>query len=346
MTSTTTPTTATPTPTTMPTRRLGATGPTVSMIGLGAMGMSWAYGARDEATSLATIRAAVDAGITLVDTGDFYGHGHNEMLIGRALRELDRSAVQISVKYGALLGVDGSWGGIDTRPAATKSALAYTLRRLGTDYVDVYRPARLDPNVPIEETVGAIAELVDAGYVRQIGLSEVGADTIRRAAAVHPIADLQIEYSLMTRGIEATILPTVRELGIGVTAYGVLSRGLISESFPADRLAADDFRAHSPRFQGENLQRNRALVERLNEIAASKGVTVAQLAIAWVLTRGDDIVPLIGTSNPDRLAQAVEATTIALSDDELAAIEAAVPADAVAGDRYAPAQMAVLDSER
>ena len=300
-------------PSTVPTRRLGATGPTVSMIGLGAMGMSGVYGARDDDVSLATIHAAVDAGVTLIDTGDFYGSGHNEMLIGRALREFDRSAVQLSVKFGARLGPGFSWGGVDTRPASMRNFLAYSLQRLGTDYLDIYRPARLDPDVPIEETVGAIAEMVEAGYVRAIGLSEVGPETIRRAAAVHPIVDLQIEYSLMSRGIEAQILPTVRELGIGITAYGVLSRGLISESLRAGQLAADDFRSHSPRFQGDNLDRNRALVERLAAIATAKGITVAQLAIAWSLTRGDDIVPLIGTSNPERLAQAVEATKVELT---------------------------------
>jgi aryl-alcohol dehydrogenase-like predicted oxidoreductase len=316
------------------------------MIGLGAMGMSGSYGARDDEISLATIRAAVDAGLTLIDTGDFYGSGHNEMLIGRALHALDRSAVQLSVKFGVLRGADGSFGGVDMRPAAMRTFLAYSLQRLGTDYVDIYRPARLDPDVPIEETVGAIAEMVQAGYVRAIGLSEVGPETIRKAAAVHPIVDLQIEYSLMSRGIEAQILPTVRELGIGITAYGVLSRGLISESLRTGQLAADDFRRHSPRFQGENFQRNRVLVDRLAAITASKGINVAQLAIAWSLTRGDDIVPLIGTSNPTRLAQAIEATQVELTDEDRAAIEAAVPADAVAGERYPQAQMEVLDSER
>jgi len=326
-------------------RRLGATGPTVSMIGLGAMGMSGAYGARDDDASLATIRAALDAGVTLIDTGDHYGSGHNEMLIGRALRQFGRAAVQLSVKFGARIGPGGSWEGVDTRPSSMRTSLAYSLRRLGTDHIDIYRPARLDPAVPIEETIGAIADMVDAGYVRAIGLSEVGPETIRRAASVHPVADLQIEYSLMSRGIETEILPTVRELGIGITAYGVLSRGLISDSLRTGPLPAGDIRAGSPRFHGENLDRNRALVERLASIATAKGVTVAQLAIAWVLSRGDDIVPLIGTTHPDRLAQAVQATTIDLTEEDLTAIEAAMPADAVAGERYAPAQMAVLDSE-
>jgi aryl-alcohol dehydrogenase-like predicted oxidoreductase len=331
---------------TLPSRRLGTTGPTVSTIGLGAMGMSGAYGTRDDDVSVATIRAAVDAGVSLIDTGDHYGSGHNEMLIGRALRELDRSEVQLSVKFGARLGPGGSWGGVDTRPASMRNFLAYSLQRLGTDYLDIYRPARLDPDVPIEETVGAIAEMVEAGYVRAIGLSEVGPETIRRAASVHPIADVQIEYSLMSRGIEARILPAVRELGIGITAYGVLSRGLISESLRTGQFAVDDLRRHSPRFQGENLERNRALVERLSVIAATRHITVAQLAIAWSLTRGDDIVPLIGTSNPQRLAQAIEATQVELTAEDLAEIETALPAGAVAGERYPSTQMATLDSER
>jgi aryl-alcohol dehydrogenase-like predicted oxidoreductase len=332
--------------TTLPTRRLGATGPEVSMIGLGAMGMSGAYGSRDEDVSLATLRAAVDRGITLIDTGDFYEAGHNEMLIGRALREIGRDRVQLSVKFGGLRDPGGAFVGFDTRPAAVRSALAYSLQRLGTDHIDIYRPARLDPAVPIEETVGAIADMIKAGYVRAIGLSEVGPDTIRRAAAVHPIVDLQIEYSLLSRGIEQRILPTVRELGIGITAYGVLSRGLLSDSLRTASFAPDDYRQHAPRFQGENFERNRRLVDVLAAIAAGKGVTVAQLAIAWALTRGDDIVPVIGTSHPDRLAQAIAATQIGLTATDLAAIEAAVPADAVAGDRYTPEQMALLDSER
>lgn len=331
---------------TIPTRRLGASGPTVSAIALGAMGMSGVYGARDEDVSLATIRAAVDAGVTMIDTGDHYGSGHNEMLIGRALRGLDRSAVQLSVKFGGLVGPGGTFGGVDTRPAAMRNFLAYSLQRLGTDYVDVYRPARLDPDVPIEETVGAIAEMVEAGYVRAIGLSEVGSETMRRAAAVHPIADLQIEYSVMSRGIEADILPTARKLGIGITAYGVLSRGLISDTLLNGPLPAEDSRNHMPRFQAENLDRNRVLVERLAAIAAGKGITVAQLAIAWALSRGDDIVAVIGTTSPQRLAQAVQATGVELTSEDLAAIEDAIPADAPAGDRYPQAHMAMLDSER
>ncbi|MBF5001697.1 aldo/keto reductase [Nocardia sp. BSTN01] len=327
--------------------RLGETGPKVGRIGLGAMGMSGAYGASDEAESIATIHAALDSGATLVDTGDFYGAGHNEMLIHRALAERPREDYQLSVKFGALRGPDGSFGGVDTRPEAMRNFLHYSLQRLGVDYVDIYRPARLDPAVPIEDTVGAIAEMVQAGYVRHIGLSEVGAQTLRRAAAVAPIVDLQIEYALITRGIEREILPTARELGIGITAYGVLSRGLLSDSLRANQtFAPDDFRAHSPRFQGENLTANLRLVSALAEIGDRHGVSVAQLAIAWVLSRGADIVPLIGARRVDRWAEAVAALQIRLSESELAAIEAAAPAEAVAGDRYAAPQMAMLDSER
>lgn len=331
----------------MNTRSLGSTGPRVSAVGLGAMGMSDLYGPADRSESLATIHAALDAGISLIDTGDFYGMGHNELLIREALQGRDRDALTISVKFGAQRGPDGAWLGYDARPAAIKSALAYTLQRLGTDHVDVYRPARVDPDVPIEETVGAIAELVDAGYVRTIGLSEVGADTIRRAAAVHPISDVQIEYSLISRGIEGAILDTTRELGIGITAYGVLSRGLLSGHWRPDReLAGNDFRGFSPRFQGDNLQRNLALVAELARLAESKGVTTAQLAIAWVLAQGEDIVPLVGARRRERLDEALGALDVELTADDLAAIEAAVPADAAAGARYADAQMAMLDSEK
>ncbi|BFV56174.1 aldo/keto reductase [Kitasatospora sp. CMC57] len=326
--------------------RLGRTGPETFVFGLGLMGMSDLYGPADEAESIATVHAALDAGVTLMDTGDFYGMGHNELLLHEALRGRDREAVQISVKFGAQRGPDRSWLGYDASPAATKTALAYTLRRLRTDYVDIYRPARLDPDVPVEETVGAIADLVKAGYVRHIGLSEVGADTLRRAAAVHPISDLQIEYSLLSRGIEADILPTARELGIGVTAYGVLSRGLLSGHWQSDReVAATDFRGFSPRFQGGNLTHNLALVEALRAIAEAKGASVAQVAIAWVASRGADIVPLVGARRRDRLAEALGALEVHLTESELAAVEAAVPAGSAAGERYAAAQMAHLDSE-
>lgn len=328
-----------------PPRRLGTTGPTVAPLGLGLMGMSDLYGPADEAESIATIHAALDAGVTLLDTGDFYGMGHNELLLREALRGRDRDQVQISVKYGVLRGPDGSWNGVDTRPAATKNALAQTLRKLGTDHVDIYRPARLDPSVPVEETVGALAELVAAGYVRHIGLSEVGAQTLRRAAAVHPIADLQIEYSLVSRGIEAEILPAARELGVGITAYGVLSRGLLSGHWSADR-EVRDFRAHLPRFTGENLEANLRLVEVLRDVAEAQGATVAQVAIAWVASRGTDIVPLVGARSRARLEESLGALDLDLSEPDLAAIEAAVPPGAVAGTRYDAAQMSFLDSEK
>ncbi|MDX6554809.1 MAG: hypothetical protein QOD86_1004 [Miltoncostaeaceae bacterium] len=331
----------------MDTRTLGTTGPQVSAIGLGAMGMSDLYGPADERESIATIHAAIDAGVTLIDTGDFYGMGRNELLIAKALRDRRREDVAISVKFGAQRDPGGRWLGIDGRPAAVRTSLAYTLARLDTDHVDVYRLTRVDPDVPIEETIGAIGEMVQAGYVRHIGLSEAGPETIRRAAATHPISDLQIEYSLMSRGIEAEILPTLRELGIGVTAYGVLSRGLLSGHWRPDReLAANDFRAGSPRFQGDNLARNLALVETLGALAARKGATTAQLAIAWVASRGDDIVPLVGARRRDRLDEALGALTLALTADDLEEIERAVPADDVAGSRYADYAMAELDSER
>ncbi|MDF3297411.1 aldo/keto reductase [Streptomyces tropicalis] len=334
----------------MDTRPLGTTGPQVSALGLGCMGMSALYGDADRAESVATVHAALDAGVTLLDTGDFYAMGHNEMLVGEALRTAPaalREQALLSVKFGALRDPAGNWIGYDGRPAAVRNFAAYSLQRLGVDHIDVYRIARVDPGVPIEETVGAIADLVQQGYVRHIGLSEVGADTVRRAAATAPIADLQIEYSLVSRGIEDRILPATRELGIGITAYGVLSRGLISGHFGRDRqLAAHDFRAHSPRFQGDNLQRNLDLVDALRKVAEQKGVTVAQIAIAWVLSRGEDIVPLIGARTRERLGEALGALEISLDEADLAAIEEAVPAGAAAGDRYPQAQMAHLDSER
>jgi aryl-alcohol dehydrogenase-like predicted oxidoreductase len=329
------------------TRSLGRTGPSVGAIGLGCMGMSDMYGHADEAESVATIHAALDAGVSLLDTGDFYGMGDNELLLGKALRGRARDDVVISVKFGVLRGPDGAVVGLDGRPAAVKNALAYTLRRLGTDHVDVYRPARVDPSVPIEDTVGAIAELIEAGHVRHVGLSEAGTETLRRARAVHPVADIQIEYSLLSRGIETDILPTCRQLGVAITAYGVLSRGLLSGHWSKDRaLQPGDFRGHTPRFSGENLDHNLALVEALRSVAEARGATVAQIAIAWVLGRGDDIVPVVGARRRDRLEEALGAIELELDADDVAAIERAVPPGAAKGDRYAAAQMAALDSEQ
>ncbi|WP_033925205.1 aldo/keto reductase [Sphingomonas sp. 35-24ZXX] len=328
----------------MQTRQLGANGPKVSALGLGCMGMSDFYGPADRGESLATLAAAVERGVTLLDTGDFYGMGHNEMLIGEALRALPRDRLTLSVKFGALRDPDLGWHGYDARPAAVRNFAAYSLRRLGVDQIDIYRPSRLDPDVPIEETVGAIADLVKAGHVRHIGLSEMSAETIRRAHAVHPICDLQIEYSLLSRGIEDGILATCRELGIGITAYGVLSRGLISGHWTKNIKAAD-FRSISPRFQGGNLERNLVLVEALRLLAADKGISVAQLAIAWVLAQGDDIVPLVGARHRDRLSESLGALDVKLTSDDGARIEACVPKGAAAGARYPEALLRHLDSE-
>ena len=327
-------------------RQLGSTGPHVSAAGLGCMGMSGMYGAADREESIATVHAALDAGIDLLDTGDFYGMGHNELLIREALANRRREDVTLVVKFGAQRAPDGRFVGFDGRPAAVMSSLAYTLQRLGTDYVDVYQPARVDPKVPIEETIGAIGDMIDAGHVRHVGLSEASADTLRRAHGVRPVSELQIEYSLFSRGVEREILPAARELGVAVTAYGVLSRGLLSGRWTPGREGHGDLRGHMPRFGGDNLARNLELVEALNAIAEDKGISVAQLAIAWVNAQGDDIVPLIGARRRDQLAEALAGLDVALEAEDLRRIEAAVPADAVAGARYAPAQMAMLDSEK
>ncbi|WP_327582079.1 aldo/keto reductase [Nonomuraea sp. NBC_00507] len=324
-------------------RTLGRTGPAVSALGLGAMGMSGGYGAADRAESIATVHASLEAGLTLIDTGDFYAMGHNELLLAEALRGRDRDGYVLSVKFGQLRGPGRELGGQDGRPEAVKNFLAYSLTRLGTDHIDIYRPARLDPAVPIEETVGAIKEMVDAGYVRHIGLSEVDAATIRRAHAVHPIADLQIEYSLISRAVEAEVLPTLRELGIGLTAYGVLGHGLLSGHWRAGHIAGPgDMRATSPRFSSGNVEHNLALVDALRRIAEAKGCTVAQLAMAWVAAQGEDIVPLVGARTRERLAEALPAIDLNLTADDLADIEKAVPLGSARGDRYPSAFMSNL----
>jgi aryl-alcohol dehydrogenase-like predicted oxidoreductase len=329
---------------TIPTTTLGKTGPTVSVLGLGCMGMSGTYGRSDDEESIRTVRAALDTGITLLDTGDFYGSGHNEQLLATALRGRSREDYQLSVKFGGLRDPDGGFVGFDARPAAVGNFLAYSLNRLGVEHIDVYRPGRLDPDVPIEDTIAAIATQVERGRVRHIGLSEVGSQTIRRAAAVHPISDVQIEYSLLSRGIEDGVLDTCRELGIGITAYGVLSRGLIGA--PRQQYEPGDHRATWPRFQGDNLDRNLALVAGLEPVAARHGITVAQLAIAWVAAQGSDIVPLVGMRTVSRIRPAVEALAVTLTAEDLADIDRALPAGAAAGTRYPQALMSGLDSER
>jgi aryl-alcohol dehydrogenase-like predicted oxidoreductase len=330
------------TQTAVPQIKLGETGPLVTRLGLGCMTLSGMYGPADEAEGVATIQAAIDAGINLLDTGDFYGMGHNELLIGRALVGR-RDRVRLSVKFGVQRGPDGSWLGLDTHPAAVKSFAAYSLRRLGVEVIDVYRPSRLDPAVPIEDTIGAIADLVKAGYVRHIGLSEVGADTIRRAHATHPIVDLQIEYSLASRGPEQKLFPVLEELGISATLYGVLSRGLLSGSKPKGKA---DFRSHLPRFAGAEAAQNERLVAVLAGFAAERGLSPSQLAIGWVLAKCPGFVTLVGARSRTQLGEALGALEKPLSASDLQALEALLPAGAFAGSRYGTEQMQHLDSER
>jgi pyridoxine 4-dehydrogenase len=329
----------------MKTRKLGANGPNVSQLGLGCMALSGTYGPADDVESVAVIQEAIDSGITLLDTGDFYGVGHNELLLREALKGRRRETVFIQVKFGALLDPARRFIGFDARPSAVKNSLAHTLTRLGTDYVDLYQPARLDASVPVEDTIAAVAEMVEAGYVRHVGLSEVGPETIRRACAVHSITALQIEYSLMSRSIEEEILPAVRALGIGVTAYGILSRGLLSGRMP-DAASPHDIRSSFPRFQGENLERNRTMVAAFAGIAERLGATPAQLATAWVLAQGPDIIPLIGPRTRAQLRDLLAAADLTLGAADIAEMEAVVDAASVAGDRYHPHGMASLDSER
>ena len=326
----------------IPSRRLGRSGPLVFPIALGAMGMSYMYGATDDAESVATIHAALDAGVNLIDTGDFYGSGHNEALVGRALRGR-RDQALLSVKFGALRDPAGGWTGIDVRPAAIRNFLAYSLQRLGVDHIDIYRPARVDPAVPIEDVAGTIGDLVQAGYVRYLGLSEAGADTVRRAHAVHPVADVQIEYSLISRTPETSLFPALAAMGVGVTAYGVLSRGLLAGSTPT---GPRDFRAHLPRFAGDNWTRNQPLIATLKALATARGAAPAQLAIAWALARGSGIVPVVGARTRAQLGEALGALAIVLSPEDMAQIETALAQTGVAGTRYDPRQMAMLDSER
>jgi aryl-alcohol dehydrogenase-like predicted oxidoreductase len=321
-------------------RKLGRSGPSVSTLGLGCMGMSALYDPADEKESLATIHAALEAGMSLLDTGDFYGMGHNETLVRQAIHGR-RDQAFVCVKFGAQRSPDGQFVGVDTRPASVKNFLAYSLQRLRIDYIDLYQPARVDRSVPIEDTVGAIADMVKAGYVRHIGLSEASVETLWRANSIHPIAALQIEYSIITRDIESDVLPALRKLGVGVTAYGVLSRGLLAGK--TSSFAKGDFRAHLPRFVGENLQANLKIIEALKEVASDRGITVSQLCIAWALSRGEDIIPLIGARTRAQLQEALGAVEISLTESELERIDKAVPANAVAGTRYGAEQMAMLN---
>src|SRR5579863_1703387 len=317
-------------------RQLGSQGLGVSAIGLGCMGMSDFYGAdrSTEPESIATIQRALDFGVTLLDTGDFYGMGHNEMLIGRAIQGRRDQAV-LSVKFGALRDPHGAFIGFDGRPAFVKTSIAYSLRRLDVDCIDLYYPSRVDPNVPIEDTIGAVSDLIRQGKVRYAGLSEASAATVRRAHAAHPISALQIEYSIWSRDPEDEVIPTLRELGIGLTAYGALSRGLFGGSVQsADQFAPRDFRKNFPRFQGENFGRNMQLMAQLARLAAAKNVTPAQLSLAWVLAQGKDIVPIIGTRRRTHLDENLAAAALALTPHDLARIARELPRGAVAGDRY------------
>jgi len=321
-------------------RTLGKNGPALAPLGLGCMGLSGLYGKTEDDYSVKVIQAALDQGINLVNTGDFYGLGHNELLLGRALKDR-RDKAFVSVKYGVLRSPEGGFNGMDTRPSATKNFLSYSLVRLGVDYVDLYQPARKDPNVPIEETVGAIADLVKAGYVRHIGLSEVSSETLRRAHAVHPIAAVEHEYSLFDRDIEDDLLPTANELGVAIVAYGVLSRGMI-QSKGQVQIKPNDFRAILPRFSGDNLAKNNSIVQKLQEFAAEKNATATQIAFAWVLNRGENIFPLIGAKSIEQLNECLGSQTVMLNADELEKLDSWFAPGAVAGTRYPEPMMAML----
>lgn len=328
----------------MHTRELGKSGLPVSALGLGCMGMSDFYGPSDEAKSLETLQRAIDIGITFWDTSDMYGMGHNERLIGRALQG-KRDAVVLATKFGVVRGADGSVLGVNGRPEYVRKACDASLKRLGVDHIDLYYQHRVDLKVPIEETVGAMAELVQEGKVRHLGLSEAAAGTVRRAVAVHPITALQTEYSLWSRDIEDEILGTCRELGVGFVAYSPLGRGFLTGKIQKlDDLDVHDWRRMNPRFQGENLEKNLRLAERIREIAGEKGCTPAQLALAWVLAQGRDVVPIPGTRSVQRLEENAAASQVALSADDLAQIEEALPRSLVAGLRYPEAAMAGVNA--
>jgi aryl-alcohol dehydrogenase-like predicted oxidoreductase len=324
-------------------KKLGTNGPSVTALGLGCMGMSDFYGTketRNDAESVETIKAALDAGVDFLDTGDFYGVGHNELLIREALKGRGKKPC-ISVKFGILRTPSGGFSGIDTRPESVKNYAAYSLTRLGIDVIDIYQPARINPAIPIEDTVGAIADLIKNGNVKYLGLSETSPELVRRAHRVHPVTAVEVEYSLASRVIENELLDTCRELGIGIVAYGTLSRGLLSGGLTG-KYDVTDFRAHAPRFTGENFEANKKRIAFLEEMAIEKGCTPSQLAIAWVLHRGDDILPLIGTTKRSRLIENLAAAEITLSYEDMKRISDSFPEGSFAGARYAEQQMGIV----